>query len=48
MTVKPDRTLKGFNPYRVGEGVAFAFNPRVVPLAVEFLPFRENQRTELA
>jgi hypothetical protein len=43
MMEKPKRTLKGFNPYRVGAGVVFEHTPRVTPLAVEFLPFREKQ-----
>jgi hypothetical protein len=39
-----NRTLKGFNPYRVGGGDdECAHNPRVSPLAVEFLPFREKK-----
>jgi hypothetical protein len=41
---KPKRTLKGFNPYRVAEDVEVEHNPRVSPLAVEFLPFREMNR----
>jgi hypothetical protein len=39
---KTERTLKGFNPYRVAEGGELVHNPRVSPLAVEFLPFREK------
>ena len=41
---KNKKNLKGFNPFRVGVGVEFAKNPRVSPLAVEFLPFREKKR----
>jgi hypothetical protein len=40
------RTLKGFNPYRVAEGVELDHSPRVSPLAVEFLPFREKSRNQ--
>jgi hypothetical protein len=41
------RTLKGFNPYRVGAGIALTYNPRVAPLAMEFLPFREKKHTSI-
>jgi hypothetical protein len=41
--------LKGFNPYRVDGDDGCAHNPRVSPLAAEFLPFREkNPKTVLA
>jgi hypothetical protein len=36
--------LKGFNPYRVVEGVELEHNPRVSPLAVEFLPFKGENK----
>jgi hypothetical protein len=45
---KTKRTLKGFNPYRVAAGVTFCAYPRVAPLAVEFLPFREKQHKSAA
>jgi hypothetical protein len=38
-----EAALKGFNPYRVAEGVKLDHNPRVSPLAMEFLPFREKK-----
>jgi hypothetical protein len=42
---KTERTFKGFNPYRVVGCVACAQNPRVSPLAAEFLPFREKNKS---